>query len=127
MRQKQHFLFLNNNVWSFEMFSQFIGIGIFLTATNILAYDNIIPKLTNDCPFGYKTSINNYCIPIDSSNYKYVVPKLSNTCPFGFYNSGSSGYCATDNKTIPEPIKKIGENCPSGYHTDGSSGYCKLN
>ena len=110
-----------------KMLSQFLGATLFLTANNILAYDNVIPKLTNDCPFGYKTSINNYCIPMNNDDFRHVVPKLTNTCPFGFHTSGSSGYCITENNTIPEPIRKIGDNCPSGYHNDGSSGYCKQN
>ena len=84
--------------------------------------DDVIEKVNNECPSGYRNGPGKYCYRSYSQyNTGSVVVKERGECPSG-YSNGQGKYCYGD-KYSKDVVVKSGNKCPSGYR-DGRGHYC---
>ena len=92
-----------------------------MSAPSDLHADDIIEKVNDECPRGYRDGPGKYCYKASSNKSDKVVVKTGKRCPTGFRN-GPGHYCYAGDIN-KDAIVKSGDRCPRGYR-EGKGQYC---
>jgi hypothetical protein len=93
---------------------------LFLCISTAVA-EEVIPKVGDKCPSGYRNGKGAYCYNQHSDDKKNVTEKVRDACPSG-YRNGRGAYCY-GNSSSRTVIAKQQNKCPRGYR-DGPGHYC---
>ncbi len=96
---------------------------LMVVAATAFAQGDVIPKVNDSCPSGYRNGPGAYCYQNSYGTQRDAVEKVGGKCPSG-YSNGSGTYCYENRSSQPKDVVvKVDGRCPSGYR-DGPGAYC---
>ena len=92
-----------------------------LSLPSDLHAEDVIEKVNDECPRGYRDGPGKYCYDRNSDGSEKVIVKTGDRCPSGF-RDGPGHYCYARDSGA-DVVVKTGDRCPRGYR-DGKGHYC---
>lgn len=93
---------------------------IVLSAPSDLHAEDVMEKVNDQCPRGYRDGPGKYCYSSSSDNSEKVIIKTDDRCPSGS-RDGPGRYCYSRSSSTDVVVKM--DRCPRGYR-DGKGHYC---